>query len=204
MVRHRHLLLLGLPALAGTDSTAPARRHAGCDGELTFNGICLPPTWPPRINLTHRATAPPYLAAAPAVIDITIGRQLFVDDFLVANETDGIRTVFWSPTYDAVNPVISASEPWELNSIPYYGGFASTFSGGAFWNPAKQRYELFYKCGDAFCVAYSADSVKWTKPSFDNGFKSCSHKTTSGKTSTACNMVLEHDCKSPRHCCHLG
>ena len=136
---------------------------------------------------------PPYLADKPAVINASVGRQLFVDDFLVANETDGIRTVFWSPTYDAVNPVISASEPWELNSIPYYGGFASSFSGGAFWNPAKQRYELFYKCGDAFCVAYSADSVKWTKPSFDNSFKSCSHKTASGKTSTACNMVLEHD-----------
>ena len=88
MVRHHQLLLFGLPALAGTDSAAPTRRHAGCDGELTFNGICLPPTWPPRINLTHRATAPPYLAAPPAVIDITIGRQLFVDDFLV----DGARS----------------------------------------------------------------------------------------------------------------
>ena len=102
-------------------------------------------------NPNHPGTWAALTPDKPAVINASVGRQLFVDDFLVANETDGIRTVFWSPTYDAVNPVISASEPWELNSIPYYGGFASTFSGGAFWNPAKQRYELFYKCGDAFC-----------------------------------------------------
>ena len=48
-----------------------------------FNGICLPSTWPPRRNLTHKVTTPPYLTSPPAVIDISVGRQLFVDDFLV-------------------------------------------------------------------------------------------------------------------------
>ena len=55
------------------------------------------------------------------------------------------------PTYDDVNPVISPSEPWEQSSIPYYGGMASAFSGGAFFNPLHDRYELFYKC---VCIAY--------------------------------------------------
>ena len=80
------LLVLTSPRLL------PLHGHAEmvttCRGELMFNGICLPSPWPPRINLTHKVTTPPYLTAPPAVIDITVGRQLFVDDFLV----DSVRS----------------------------------------------------------------------------------------------------------------
>lgn len=50
-----------------------------------YNGISLPDEWPPRdIDTGSRDPLPvPYLQAPPAVIPIDVGRQLFVDDFLI-------------------------------------------------------------------------------------------------------------------------
>ena len=54
-------------------------------GELLYNGIRLPEIWPPR-DMDPKAYRPmpvPYLDQPPAVIPIDIGRQLFVDHFLI-------------------------------------------------------------------------------------------------------------------------
>lgn len=53
--------------------------------EILYNGITLPETWPPQ-NVADSSPDPisvPYLANPPAVIPINLGRQLFVDDFLI-------------------------------------------------------------------------------------------------------------------------
>src|SRR5437764_1504255 len=57
-------------------------------GQTLYNGIRLPEPWPPRPrSLTREPVLPPYLRTPPAVIPINVGRQLFVDDFLVETTT---------------------------------------------------------------------------------------------------------------------
>jgi hypothetical protein len=69
--------LLSVPSLA-----------AEIEKRVSYNGIPAPETWPPKIQLTRKPLAvPTYLLAPPAVIPIDVGRQLFVDDFLVENTT---------------------------------------------------------------------------------------------------------------------
>ena len=151
---------------------------------VLWNGICQPTAeWPPNEPLTRSVQSPAYLKTKPRHINVSIGRQLFVDDFLIQNSS-GLRTVFHSPAYEQHNPAIAPTEDWELDSTPYYGGFASAFSGGAFWNPDQQRYELFYKCGNSFCVAYSTDATTWTKPELpENNFPACKGRP--------CNVVID-------------
>jgi len=53
--------------------------------EVLYNGIVLPSEWPPRIT-DPKSRSPrevPYLEHPPRVINIDVGRQLFVDDFLI-------------------------------------------------------------------------------------------------------------------------
>src|SRR6185503_16653556 len=57
-----------------------------------YNGIRLPSSWPPRLagfptSVEKDPVTPPYLVSPPAVIAIDVGRQLFVDDFLIAETT---------------------------------------------------------------------------------------------------------------------
>ena len=61
------------------------------------NGIRLPDEWPPRgIDPASDAPMPvPYLESPPAVIPIDLGRQLFVDDFLIAESS--LERVFHQP-----------------------------------------------------------------------------------------------------------
>jgi hypothetical protein len=61
-------------------------------GETLYNGIVLPDEWPPQakwedIQAGKVPDDPPYLKQPPAVIPIDVGRQLFVDDFLVESST---------------------------------------------------------------------------------------------------------------------
>src|SRR5262249_57105177 len=52
--------------------------------ETLYNGIRLASPWPPRGRKVTLDPMPvPYLTAPPAVIPIDVGRQLFVDDFLI-------------------------------------------------------------------------------------------------------------------------
>ena len=77
--------------LPPADSTgAAAATAAACAGELLHNGICLPERWPPRRNFSAGAQKgliepprPSYLTAPPAVRDVSVGRSLFVDEFLL-------------------------------------------------------------------------------------------------------------------------
>src|SRR5262245_35266354 len=81
MHRRDFLAVAGAAAGAAALGAEPTR-------ETLYNGIELPAVWPPKITATPRdPVAPPYLKSPPAVIPIDVGRQLFVDDFLVAETT---------------------------------------------------------------------------------------------------------------------
>src|SRR5436309_850568 len=62
--------------------TDPGSPSSSAVGERLYNGIQLPAAWPPRYSAPLN-TEPPYLATPPSVIPIDVGRQLFVDDFLI-------------------------------------------------------------------------------------------------------------------------
>src|SRR6266511_2593919 len=85
----RDVLRLGLLGTAGLAASGfPSPALADMEGELLYNGIRLPATWPPRIkDVPAEPVVPAYLTAPPAVIPIDVGRQLFVDDFLIADTT---------------------------------------------------------------------------------------------------------------------
>ena len=147
---------------------------------LLWNGLCRPAEgwgvigWSKQELLDRHVTVPRYLSKEhkPAAINISNGRQLFVDSFLIdANRSSNVHTAYHSAEYanETVNPVLAASEPWEMADASMgsggYGGFASPFSGGAWYNPAEQRYEMYYRCGaGATCVAWSNDTLTWKKP----------------------------------------
>src|SRR5262245_40761155 len=82
-----HMGLLGSTGLALHDFGAAATQLAA-NGEVLYNGIPLSSPWPPRVvELPREPIVPAYLTTPPSVIPIDLGRQLFVDDFLIAHTT---------------------------------------------------------------------------------------------------------------------
>ena len=71
-----------------------------------YNGIVCPEQWPPRYEEPVRAgdMPVPYLEKKPVVIPVNVGRQLFVDDFLVM-ETN-LQRITHTPNFYANNPVL--------------------------------------------------------------------------------------------------
>ena len=136
-------------ATAGRSSSSPPDPRltppepcSATGGTLSYNGICTPKEFPPRQNYSRAIPHPPYLKDPPLLINITTGRQLFVDDFLIANAS-GVATAFHTAHYYDQNPVIKPDQPWE-------GTFAMPFSGGAWWEDDKQRLALWYRCGGGY------------------------------------------------------
>ena len=74
------------------------------------NGIELPDQWPPA-EACDLEELPPYLVSPPEVIPIDIGRQLFVDDFLIESTT--LERTFHTSEQFSGNPVLKPEEPWE-------------------------------------------------------------------------------------------
>src|SRR5215467_8855482 len=94
-------------AAAGAIGLSLPRSIAATDdaGEILYNGIRLPRPWPPRLrSLPLDPTPPPYLLAPPAIIPIDVGRQLFVDDFLI--EATSLTRRFHQVTYYDANPIL--------------------------------------------------------------------------------------------------
>jgi hypothetical protein len=95
-------------------------------GETLYNGILLPEQWPPDYGGWTREPMPvPYLENPPEVINIDVGRQLFVDDFLIEETT--LQRTFHQPTYYEGNPIIKPDREWEHHGP---APFAGPFSGG--------------------------------------------------------------------------
>lgn len=137
------------------------------DGELLYNGIRLPRQWPPR-NIRRRDTAPvrvPYLESPPAVIPIDVGRQLFVDEFLIA-QTD-LKRQSHKPAKYAGNPILKPETELELNGTK--NAIACPKSGGVWWNPAQRQFQMWYEAGwiNTICYATSRDGLHWERPSLD-------------------------------------
>jgi hypothetical protein len=151
---------LGTAAVALTATTT-----ATANGETLYNGIKLASPWPPKsTEIPSEPVTPPYLKSPPAVIPIDVGRQLFVDDFLIAETT--LRRVFHRPTPHADNPLVRPDKPWERRG---QGGMAMVFSDGVWYDPKDRLFKMWYMGGyeRGTCYAYSEDGLRWTKPELD-------------------------------------
>jgi hypothetical protein len=123
-----------------------------------YNGIVLPSAWPPLRTPSQVNQVPSYLLNPPALIPIDVGRQLFVDDFLIDSTT--LSRTAHRPTFYSGNPVLSPS------GFPDSHDFAMPYSDGVWYDPADKLFKIFYfgGYGNMICYAYSSDGKNWTKP----------------------------------------
>ncbi|UCD29324.1 MAG: hypothetical protein JSV03_02255 [Planctomycetota bacterium] len=134
-------------------------------GEKLYNGIILPDQWPPKIEkLTLQPRPVPYLQNPPQVIPIDIGRQLFVDDFLI--EETNLQRTFYTAQYYPRNPILKADRPWENTGR---GPTTIVFSDGVWYDPADKIFKMWYMAPylESTCYATSRDGINWEKPSLD-------------------------------------
>ncbi len=136
-------------------------------GEQLYNGIVLPETWPPE-DIDPKSDEPmpvPYLDHPPKVIRIDTGRQLFVDDFLI--EKTDLLQMYHLPEKYAGNPILKCETPLERQT----GIVGGTCRPCVWWNPEKQRFDLWYQAGTYFrgtiALANSQDGLAWTRPVLD-------------------------------------
>jgi hypothetical protein len=144
--------------------------QAADTGETLYNGIVLPREWPPRLSdfatsVEKDPVVPPYLTAPPAVIPIDVGRQLFVDDFLIAETT--LQRTLHLPKYHPASPVLKPDQPWEMKNPEHAA--AMVFSDGVWYDPKDRLFKMWYMVGESASTAYatSRDGIHWNKPSLD-------------------------------------
>ena len=124
--------------LVGAALAAEATRPAG--GEVLYNGIVLPQEWPPKLEAAPADPVTPYyLVSPPKRIPIDVGRQLFVDEFLIESTTLA-RTCHQAEYYPG-NPVLESG----------------AYSGGMWHDPADGRIK-FWQGGR---LTYSEDGIHW-------------------------------------------
>lgn len=165
--------LVGASVRAGDFQSAPVPATAPSPAVL-YNGIRLPQPWPPdRHSLPFHPIAPPYLADPPDVIPIDVGRQLFVDEFLI-EETSLART-FHRPVYHPANPILRPTTDWErydeyaVRTQTRSNPASMVFSDGVFYDPASRLFKMWYMGGYSqnTCYAFSHDGLAWEKPALD-------------------------------------
>ncbi|MDB6139680.1 MAG: hypothetical protein JWO94_2752 [Verrucomicrobiaceae bacterium] len=109
-------------------------------------------------------------AVAPAgAINIDTGRQLFVDDFLIAETT--LKRTFHSAEVQGEAPVLQPETPLEKNdargrdAIPV----AAPFGDGAWFDSQDGLFKLWYHAGwfDGNAYATSRDGIHWQRPLLD-------------------------------------
>ncbi len=132
-----------------------------------YNGIVLPDAWPPRDQdpASFQPMRVPYLEAPPPVVPIDGGRQLFVDDFLIAE--NWLPRVFHHPVKHPGNPVFVPQTPHERNdALP---PTAIPKCGGIWYDPEARRFKMWYMASYLGAMAYaeSADGIRWERPGLD-------------------------------------
>lgn len=136
-------------------------------GDRLYNGIILPKEWPPRIQLreSQEPMSVPYLESPPNVIPIDVGRQLFIDDFLI--ETTTLKRRFYQAQKYENNPVLKPETKLEMNEgeCPV----ACPFNDGVWYDPTDQLFKMWYHAGwfDGTGYAISEDGFHWERPDLD-------------------------------------
>lgn len=131
--------------------------------ETLYNGILLPDRWPPAPVYAQQNDDPmpvPYLDHPPEPVPIDVGRQLFVDDFLIEEST--LRRRFHNAEKDPGNPVMAPATDFEQgDGMPA----AVPKSGGVWWDSSAKIYRMWYDAGWSHKYAYatSKDGLNWDR-----------------------------------------
>jgi len=138
--------------------------------QVLYNGIHLPDPWPSADRAPTREPMPvPYLDHPPDVIPIDVGRQIFVDDFLI--EKTDLKRTYHAAEYWRGNPVLKPDRPWEEGtaSQDHPAPTAMVFSDGVWFDPQDRLFKMWYMGGycDSTCYATSKDGIHWEKPKLD-------------------------------------
>ena len=135
--------------------------------EKLYNGIVLPDTWPPRDmdDMGMGEMPVPYMQERPDVVPIDLGRQLFVDDFLI--EESWFEKRFHQATL-MEQPVLTPQTPMEWNRG--VAPVAAPFTDGCWYDPADGVYRLYYHAGwfDGTGLAVSKDGRRFVRKQLDN------------------------------------
>ncbi len=100
----------------------------------------------------------PYLKRKPQVINIAVGRQLFVDNFLI-EDTDLKREEHRPVPYEN-NPIFKAVTPWEKGEVTHYyehirPAASILFSGGMWYDGKIKKHRMWYQAGFHGSIAYA-------------------------------------------------
>ena len=128
-----------------------------------YNGIELPEIWPPTsVDLDSRQV-PANPLPRPEIIPIDLGRQLFVDDFLIES-TNLIRN-WHRPVKHPVNPVMFAQTKTERSDLYPHAALAKC--GGVWYD--EGHFKMWYMAGYLGQLSYakSSDGINWERPSLD-------------------------------------
>lgn len=183
---------------------APLARSRGfaAQPEVLYNGITLGSPWPPRRRyLDAHPIAPPYLQEPPAIIPIDVGRQLFVDDFLI--EDTSLARTWHAAEYHPGNPILTPATEWERRdpmaerTNQKINPSAMVFSDGVFFDPAERLFKMWYMAGYGVytCLATSTDGITWQRPTFDVVKGS---NVTSTETRDSSTVWIDHTAADPR------
>lgn len=103
------------------------------------------------------------LAETPSPIDVDLGRQLFVDDFLV-EKTEGVTRIFPKPVKYEGNPVLRPE-----TALERHGGLSASArpcGGGIWWDPKSRAFRYWYEAGFLRTVGYAetTNGVDFVRP----------------------------------------
>jgi hypothetical protein len=164
-------------------------------GELLYNGIQLPEIWPPRdMNLNAYDPMPvPYLCNPPQVIPIDVGRQLFVDDFLI--ESTNLKREYYRARKYEGNPVFKPET--ELEKGNRGQPVSCPKDGGVWWDPVENIFRMWYEAGWLGTMAYatSTDGITWRRPDLD--VTAGTNQILPGLQPDSTTVFLDHETGNP-------
>ncbi len=167
--------------------------EAAIDGELLYNGIRLPAIWPPDYmdKDSYERMPVPYLETPPQVIPIDIGRQLFVDDFLIES-TDLTREFHRARKYVS-NPVFKPETALEKGDKGR--PVACPKDGGVWWDPEERIFKMWYEAEwlENMAYAISVDGIRWNRPDLGSGNNLLFNNPRPDSTT----VFIDHDTDNP-------
>lgn len=138
--------------------------------ETLYNGVAIESDPRERTDMTkfgNEALPAPYLQNVPEVIPVDVGRQLFVDDFLIAETT--MKRRWHKAVKDPRNPVMKPQTDVELGKGNGHCPMAAPFSGGVWYDGAEKLFKAWYCAGwfDGTAYAFSTNGIDWVRPNLD-------------------------------------
>ena len=166
--------------------------------EKLYNGIIISDQCPLQdVNLERdQPQKIPYLDNPPEVITIDVGRQLFVDEFIIDAGLTNMARTYHKPAKYSNNPIMFPETAEEKN--PNFPPVAISKCGGVWFDDKDQLFKMWYMAGylGHMAYAYSTDGVHWKRPQLDvvPGTNLCLPRKFHPDSGS---VVIDYDTKDP-------